>query len=198
MSSDLEKRLFDIRLKMNKAKQLNNQAVLAEKKRLVDPKWHLKQHIAGQDVERDPSEAILHETAEAVGSRSKKRKPVESAGWNVYNEEALYKAQDKRVDQLGFYPDAYARQKQALGELQFYASTSASHKPSEDAKERLAGAVKEEAEKRKSFSRRRVFDEDEEVQWINEANRRFTKQLDRAFGDYTKEIKSNLERGTAI
>ena len=198
---ELEKRLFDLKLKMNKAKQLNNQAVLAEKKRMADPKWHLKQQHRSsdqQEVERDPTDAFLHQTADSVALRSRKRKSGEDAGWNVYNDEALYKAHEKRVDQMGFYPDAYEKQKGVIGEDWFYGASGVPHKPSEDAKERLAGALKEEAEKRKKFSRRRVFDEEEEVQWINEANRRFTKQLDRAFGDYTREIKNNLERGTAI
>lgn len=198
MSAELEKRLFDLSLKMNQAKQLNNQAVLAEKKRLADPKWHLRQHTLKPDVERDPAEALLHETAESANARMKKRKTVEDAGWNVYNEEALYRAHEKRVDQMGFYPDAYERQKDSIGEAAFYEGMSSSHMPSDDAKERLANTVKDEAERRKKFSRRRVFDEEEEVQWINEANRRFTKQLDRAFGEYTKEIKKNLERGTAV
>jgi hypothetical protein len=200
-TSDLEKRLFDLKLQMNKAKQLNNQAVLAEKKRIGDPKWYQKQHAQhahAEEAERDPDEALLHETAETVASRTKKRKPGEDAGWNTYNPEALYRAHDRRVDQIGFYPDAYERQKEALGEEGFYDASQVKHKPSDDAKERLAGSLKEDAERRKKFSRRRVFDEEEEVQWINEANRRYGKQLEKSFGEYTREIKSNLERGTAI
>lgn len=199
-SGDLEKRLFDLKLLMNQAKQLNNQAVLAEKKRIADPRWYQKQHAAvhKEDVERDPDEALLHETAETVAMRSRKRKPVEDAGLDVYNQEALYRAHERRVDQIGFYPDAYERQKEALGQDAFYEASQVQHKPSDDAKERLAGSVKEDLERRKKFSRRRVFDEEEEVQWINEANRRFTKQLDKSFGEYTREIKNNLERGTAI
>ena len=194
-NEDLEKRLFDLKLKMNKAKQLNNQAVLAEKKRLTDPKWHQKQqhasHTEKDESERDPADFLLHETAESVALRTRKRKSGE-------DEDFQYKAHEKRVDQMGFYPDAYDRQRKAVGEGEFYNSTVVPHKPSEDANDRLADSIKVEAEKRKKSSRRKVFDEEEEVQWINEANRRYTKQLDRAFGEYTREIKNSLERGTAI
>jgi hypothetical protein len=200
MTTDLENRLFELKLKMNKAKQLNNQAVIEEKKRLADPKWYQKQQSksTGIGTDHEPSGTLLYETAESIALRSRKSRKSEETGWNVYNDEALYKAQERRIEKMGFYPDAYERQKSQMGDASFYNPGAIGHKPSDDAKERLAGSLKEEVERRKKFSRRRVFDEDEEVQWINEANRRFTKQLDRAFGDYTREIKNNLERGTAV
>jgi hypothetical protein len=100
---------------------------------------------------------------------------------------------------MGFYPDAYQRQKEAVGAETFYSASSlVTHKPTDDAKERLAESLKQDEEKRKKFSRRRVYDEDEQVEWINERNRHFTKKIERAFGEHTKEIKANLERGTAL
>lgn len=53
-------------------------------------------------------------------------------------------------------------------------------------------------DKRKEFSRRRRYDETQEVDYINERNQRFNKKIARAFDPYTKDIKQNLERGTAI
>ena len=199
----MEKRLMELKLKMNKAKQLNNQAVIAEKKREADPKWHLKLH--GKDdqaAQAEPSESTLHETAELANLKTKKRKSAdETFAWDVFNEDSLYKAHDKRVNEMGFYPDAYERQKESVGSETFYASSSSGviqHKPSEDAKERLAESLKKQDEKRKKFSRRRTYDDGEDVQWINERNRHFTKKIERAFGEHTKEIKGNLERGTAL
>jgi hypothetical protein len=52
--------------------------------------------------------------------------------------------------------------------------------------------------KRDTFSRRRQFNDDEDVTYINEHNRNFNKSISRAFDKYTKEIKANLERGTAL
>ena len=34
--------------------------------------------------------------------------------------------------------------------------------------------------------------------YINERNMKFNQKLERFYGQYTKEIKDNLERGTAV
>lgn len=34
--------------------------------------------------------------------------------------------------------------------------------------------------------------------WINDRNKIYNKKLDRHFGDYVKEVRSNMERGTAL
>ena len=54
------------------------------------------------------------------------------------------------------------------------------------------------AQKRKEFSRRRTYMKEEDVYHINERNRIYNKKLQRNFGEYVKDIKSNMERGTAI
>ena len=53
-------------------------------------------------------------------------------------------------------------------------------------------------QKRSKYSRRRAYDEDEDIDYINERNMNFNKKLERFYGKYTTEIKQNLERGTAI
>lgn len=53
-------------------------------------------------------------------------------------------------------------------------------------------------EKRKAFSRRRAHHHDSDITYINERNMQFNKKLERFYGKYTKEIKDNLERGTAV
>ena len=52
--------------------------------------------------------------------------------------------------------------------------------------------------KRAKYSRRRAFDEDEDIDYINVRNMKFNKKLERFYGKYTTEIKQNLERGTAV
>jgi hypothetical protein len=52
--------------------------------------------------------------------------------------------------------------------------------------------------KRKDYSRRRTFQEDADVDYINEHNAKFNKKIKRAYDQYTVEIKQNLERGTAV
>lgn len=52
--------------------------------------------------------------------------------------------------------------------------------------------------KRKGFSRRRTHHPDKDIDFINDRNAHFNKKIERAFGQYTVEIKGNLERGTAL
>ena len=68
----------------------------------------------------------------------------------------------------------------------------------EERKNRLVDDIEKQIEKRKSFSRARLFDFDEEVTYINQQNMHFNKKLQRDYKDYTKEIKANIERGTAL
>ncbi len=62
----------------------------------------------------------------------------------------------------------------------------------------MVNELKERAENRKKFSRRRQHFEGEDVDYINERNKHFNKKIARAFDKYTVEIRQNLERGTAL
>ena len=55
-----------------------------------------------------------------------------------------------------------------------------------------------QVDKRAKFSRRRAHDDGADVDYINERNMKFNKKLERFYGNYTKDIKDNLERGTAV
>ena len=49
-----------------------------------------------------------------------------------------------------------------------------------------------------NYSRRRAFNDDKDVDYINERNRNYNKKLQRFFEKDAAEIKANLERGTAL
>jgi pre-mRNA-splicing factor SYF2 len=38
----------------------------------------------------------------------------------------------------------------------------------------------------------------DDISWINEKNRKFNQKIARFYDKYTKEIRENLERGTAL
>ncbi|KAJ3111911.1 hypothetical protein HDU96_005167 [Phlyctochytrium bullatum] len=86
----------------------------------------------------------------------------------------------------GFYRDAnslaYAAQKQ----------------PTAKSVDKLVGLVKKDIETRKTFSRRRRHNEDDDVTHINERNMRFNKKIARAYDRHTAEIRAAFERGTAL
>ena len=71
-------------------------------------------------------------------------------------------------------------------------------KSSDDKIERMVKELKDRDEKHQSFSRRRKFHEEKDIDSINDRNEHFNKKIERAFGKYTLEIKNNLERGTAL
>lgn len=52
--------------------------------------------------------------------------------------------------------------------------------------------------KREKYSRRRMHNDDADIDYINERNAKFNQKLERFYGEYTRETKLNLERGTAI
>lgn len=52
--------------------------------------------------------------------------------------------------------------------------------------------------RRTEFSRRRKWDDNATVDFINERNRNFNAKAKRAYDKYTEEIRENLERGTAL
>lgn len=64
--------------------------------------------------------------------------------------------------------------------------------------EMMAKEVEERIQKRNQFSRRRMYNEDKDVSAINDRNERFNQKLERNYAKYAAEIKSNLERGTAL
>jgi pre-mRNA-splicing factor SYF2 len=53
-------------------------------------------------------------------------------------------------------------------------------------------------QKRKGYSRKRTEKADSDIDYINDRNMRFNKKIERFYGQYTTEIKQNLERGTAV
>lgn len=95
----------------------------------------------------------------------------------------------------------YNEQKEAYGEDNYYAANpilEGKSKDSKDAIKKMVDDLEGQIEKRKNFSRRRMYNDEADVDYINEKNARLNKKLDRYYGEYTKEIKNCLERGTAI
>ena len=93
----------------------------------------------------------------------------------MFNTDSLYRAYEKRVNKI------------PKGDLS-----------KEQREDLMAKEVEERIEKRNQFSRRRPHNEDRDVTSINERNKKFNEKLERNYSKYAAEIKSNLERGTAL
>ncbi|RUS29894.1 SYF2 splicing factor-domain-containing protein [Jimgerdemannia flammicorona] len=85
----------------------------------------------------------------------------------------------------GFYGDANALE------------LAGDAKPSREAVDRLVTDLNKQIEKRENRSRKRKEVEDD-ISWINERNRVFNQKIARFYDKYTKEIRENFERGTAL
>ena len=108
----------------------------------------------------------------------------------------------KLTKQLKPDMNEYEKTKHEMGEEAFYATSNTLihglHKDSKEAIDRMVDDVHKQIDKRSKFSRRRRFDDDADIDYINERNMKFNKKLERFYGQYTTEIKQNLERGTAV
>ncbi|CAL4063702.1 unnamed protein product, partial [Meganyctiphanes norvegica] len=98
--------------------------------------------------------------------------------------------------------EAYERSREKMGDAAFYCEDNTVaiglHKDSKESIDALCDDLQRQDEKRAKYSRRRTHDDDADINFINERNMKFNKKLERFYGEYTEEIKQNLERGTAV
>ena len=104
----------------------------------------------------------------------------------------------------GMKPDLehYARHKAALGDAAFPPASSVVHtdlvKLEPARVEVLVTTLKQQEDIRKKSHKRKRFDPNADVDYINERNAKFNAKISRAFDIYTRDVKANLERGTAL
>jgi len=218
--TERERKLYELRLKMNQGRVANNKEVVEEQKRESDPGYS-KKMAARRAAEEEKKEEddqkkdtrsrksnlpdgkeYLGDTIEYAEQREAKKKKgnPDAFGWDVFNQDSLLRAHEKRLKHMQFNQEAYQKQKKEIEEdgdqgLKF---AGFGFKPTEEAKERLGEAMDKILEKKKEFSRRRAYNDDEDRTYVSDRNRFFNKKLDRFFGDYTEETRQNLERGTAL
>lgn len=135
--------------------------------------------------------------------RIKASKKKEDPGFIDF-EAATKRQYGRLVKQLRPDHEEYNSIKEKVGEDVFYLKDkeavpkSALTIDSQQGIERMVEDVNKQIEVRSKRSRRRRFDDDADVDYINERNMRFNKKLERFYGNYTEEIKQNFERGTAL
>eukprot|EP00930_Biecheleria_cincta_P053472 TRINITY_DN3898_c0_g1_i1.p1 TRINITY_DN3898_c0_g1~~TRINITY_DN3898_c0_g1_i1.p1 ORF type:complete len:464 (-),score=118.19 TRINITY_DN3898_c0_g1_i1:49-1440(-) len=213
--NERERRLMELRLKMNQSRAANSKEVIEEQKRESDPEYAKKQakRRAFEEDKKDDDEGgtknkekdakdYLNDSIESAENKEKRKKKgnPDAFGWDVFNQDSLYRAHEKRLKHIEFDQEAYEKQKahvesQGEGGLHF---AGFGFKPTEEAKDRLGEAMDKINNKKKEFSRRRAYCDEEDRTYVNDRNRFFNKKVERFFGKYTEETKQNLERGTAL
>jgi hypothetical protein len=209
----LDTRLFNLRMRANQCKRKNLDEVLEESNREKYEEQRKEKGLTGvwykskkqQRKEANDIEVTAENAAVIEEKRSKKRKH-KPEGWEVHGEDTLFRAYNKRLKSIPFETkqkmvEEYVHDKQqgvvpttTAQELQYGQEAQIS----EQGMNRMLTELDARQKKRDAYSRRRQFNDDEDVTYINEHNRNFNKSISRAFDKYTKEIKANLERGTAL
>ncbi|KAM3141124.1 hypothetical protein pb186bvf_006729 [Paramecium bursaria] len=197
----LEK-VHELQRRMQQAKVMNDKAVLEEERLNTDAQYdklqRKKKFLQKKELEQnelefkqiDQDQAYLNRLILKKEDEGKKKKDY--FGWDVFNDEAVYNAYTKRCTQLVKDQGLYENQKEKVQN-----GEEIDHTPNAEALDRLSTDITKQISKRKNFSRRRRFNEDQPVTYINERNRIFNQKLQRSFGTYAADIKANLERGTA-
>lgn len=213
--SDKIDRLRNLQLRMNEARKMNHQEVVEEDRRKKLPQnWEQKRKRVEWDEEQEKKRKECEDKGEdfdrtkllEVGAdeaekweRTKKKKNPDP-GFSDY-EAATFRQYQRNTRSLKPDFENYNRLKEKLGD-EVYATTSTlstvQHKDNPDAVDRMVEDLEKQIEKREKFSRRRTTDEEADIDFINERNQKFNKKLERFYGQYTAEIKQNLERGTAV
>ncbi|KAE9553315.1 hypothetical protein FO519_003481 [Halicephalobus sp. NKZ332] len=215
--SKYKEKFRSLHQKREESRKINHEQVVEEDRLKKLPKnyhqkrqrqeWELEElegkklaEEQGVDFDRTKDLHMQADVAEKI-EKSKKRKKNPDTGFADY--EAMSMRQYERLTN-GLKPnmESYEQMKHVVGEDQFYPTANTmihgSHYPTQAALNKLSSDVKGQMKKRDNYHRRRMFDPDAPIDYINERNRKFNKKLDRFYGKYTEDIKGDLERGTAI
>lgn len=204
--SKRQRRLFQVRLLLNQSRKANRKEVKEEQGRMTGKssdsarrrRDYLKRKAKWEDELRangeDPAESFMFETAESVGYREQKKGAKQKAayGWNVFNQDALVKAMEKRQAKV-----RRTENKESVSANDLVFSLN-SHEPSESDKDFMVSELTETLARHAKFSRRRQHYAEKNIDSINHRNEVFNRKLARSYDKYTAEIKANLERGTAL
>ncbi|KAI9358190.1 SYF2 splicing factor-domain-containing protein [Pilaira anomala] len=196
------------RTKENPKLEVKNERKKAEALKLLEKQ---EAQDAGEDYERKQFWKYSAESAAAWEKKMAKKAKMANNGFTDHSQ-AAHKKYIRLMSE--FKPDmsAYSEKKLAdierairNGEDPSDISAMANSldyarlddKPSEEAVNRLAAETKKQIIQRETRSRDRK-EESDDISWINEKNRVFNQKIARFYDKYTKEIRENLERGTAL
>lgn len=99
-----------------------------------------------------------------------------TTGWEVFNNDSLYRAYFKRTKKLA--ADKALSQAESV--------------------KLMAREVEQQVAKKGEFSRTSLFLDENDMDYINEHNRVFNKKLERNFGEIAAPIRAKIERGQDI
>lgn len=154
----------------------------------------------GKDYERESYLDMQADDAERWIRRKRDKQSNQETGFTSF-EDLTAKQYSKQIKHIKVDLDEYERKKEELGS-KFYPTKETDvtniHKDSKEKIDLLVDDLNKKMEKRNKFSRKRNLDDSQDVDYINEKNRRFNDVLEKFYGKYTAGIKQDLERGTSV
>ncbi|KAK9797381.1 hypothetical protein WJX73_008458 [Symbiochloris irregularis] len=211
-----QKQLWELQQKLRVSRKQNAEAVVRERRQQSRPegaqqatemrKW-LEEKAQKEEAELarlgiTKKEAHrLHSADRAQRAYEKQDKKFKPNAETVFNQKALFNAYERRSAAIPYTKEEYEEQK--ASQPDFYRSgDSMSYGVAPVLPERnielMVAEINDQKRRREEFSRRRAVHTDKDVDFINDRNAHFNKKIDRAFAAHTREIKANLERGTAL
>lgn len=181
------KKLHELHLKMNQARMLNNEAVIEENERMTNPNFDKKRKKREWEEQQKDYSGVTDTLMSKYKVKKRNKKKMPTFGWDVFNDDAIYRAYEKRADKL---------QKDEIDDT--HLNEDEKKKLEMERLDRLVEDIDRQKAKRGEFKRRRMHVEEKDIDYINERNKNFNKKLERNYSKYAAEIKASLERGSAI
>ena len=206
----IKQRLRKLKQKMNQARQLNRQAVKEEGERVGKPS---RRERSGKQKSDNPAEdAIVRQSAaEALQKAEKAAAKAELTQYSIkdyHNPEGQFRNYQSNLKNVKRGRDSAsdtAAGTDTLGTfnpIDAVLGTASQQESERQGARRLAQDMHRRYEKRqKREAARRVkelMDDDEDVNHINQRNKKFNQKINRTYDKATAEIRQNLERGTAL
>ena len=210
-----ERKLAELRAKMLQSRRANQKAVVEEHKRdraNADPekvkanenyRWQLEKKKRKQDelkayglAEEQGTRLVSAEHADLLAEK-KKPKHVHVAGVESLAVQKVAGAYEKRTQHIPYTREDYLAAMAALedgptGALGHGGQASAGNI------DLMVAEMAAHQDKKDGFRRHRQHRDGKDVDSINSRNQAFNRLLERRLGEFTKETKANLERGTAL
>ncbi|KAL0587112.1 hypothetical protein ABG067_003170 [Albugo candida] len=212
--SAAQKKLFELRMRVNAGRKANKTELIAEHDRMVQsgkknnasqPSDSREQKVTNKRVtflivvlikstglkekkrRKSFKTVYLNESAECVEQQLKKQQKKDKRraafGWDVFNQDSLYKAYKKRLQNL---PTTTLTDEETA--VRSEDTMVRCHQVTQEGLDRMSKELEERMKTRKKFSRRRQHYEGEDVDYINDQNRLFNRKASKAFDKYTEGL----------
>jgi len=194
--ADRMAKLRELHNKRNEARKLNHQEVQEEERRAKLPanfearkrraEWILNEEEMRKKCEEDGEDfdrvKLLHIQADELErmDRLKARKKNPDQGFSTY-EAATVRQHNRLVTNMKVDLAAYQEEKEKVGEEAFYAGRNTLvhglHQDKQENIDKMVLDLEKQVAKRDKFSRRRMYNDDADIDYINERNMKFNKKI---------------------